>query len=244
MNKFHVYFFLVSVLVGSVFPYRAFSQGKGGDSALVFKVRNPALLVKIIPDDSVLYIGQKNPITIRMIGGNHTIGMVTLEGGNLKGKDSSWIARVGKGKTAMLSVYEKMNDNSLRICFTKMYTIMKNPDPVVTVCGIPTDSFADKLDIIYGNKIEAFWDKKSLEVPVLSFDMIFLNDDGNPDTLHSYDEKFTIDMKNRIRLMREGSIITIDQVICLMPDGRKKKLDPASIFIARTNKYNVGFREF
>jgi hypothetical protein len=231
------------ILFACLLPLIAKPQSSGGDSTLVFKVRNPKMEVSIFPADTILWKGQKNQIKVRM-GPGHKIGSVTLDNGTIRGADTSYVAHVKNGRTALLSVYERMPDNTLRLCLTKIYYIEKNPDPEVNVCGITADSVADKQDLILKNKIVATWEAKNLVLPVLGFKMISLNKDGISDTLLSYNDEFTIDMRNRIHSMNEGSTIRFDEVICVMPSGKMKKLDPIQIFIAKTNKYNVGKREY
>jgi hypothetical protein len=231
------------ILFACLLPFIAQPQSSEGDSTLVFKVRNPQVEVKIVPEDTVLWTGQKNIIKVRITPG-HKIGSVTLDNGTIRGNDTSYTAIVKNGKTAMLSVYERMPDNTLRLCASKLYWIQKNPDPVVNVCGITADSVADKQDLILKNKVIAVWEQKNLILPVLGFRMISLNKNGNSDTLVSYSEQFTIDMRNRIHDIPDGSVLTFDEVICLMPSGKMKKLGPIQIFVAKTNKYNVGKREF
>jgi hypothetical protein len=230
------------LLAGNLFPLIAKPQRNGGDSTFIFKVRNPQAEVSIFPADTILWKGQKNLIRVRITPG-HTIGSVTLDNGTIRGSDTSYTATVRNGRTALLSVYERLPNGTLRLCLTKLYYIEKNPEPEVNVCGITADSVADKQDLILTNKVMATWEAKNLILPVLSFRMISLNKEGVSDTLISYNDMFTPDMRNRIHSMNEGSTIRFEEVICMMPNGKMKKLDPIQIFIAKTNKYNVGKRE-
>jgi hypothetical protein len=212
------------------------------DSTFVFKVRHPEMNMEVFPKDSILWIGQKNKITLRWQG-VHKITNVTLDGGSIDGNDSTWVARVTGGKTALLSVYEDLGDKKMKLCLTKLFYIRQNPDPVISICGILADSVADKKDIIYKDKVMALLGENQLVLPVLSFRMTS-KIAGVADTLSSENEQFTIDMKNRIHKLPEGTVLYFDKVVCQMPDGKKKMLAPISIFIAKTNKYNVGYRDF
>jgi hypothetical protein len=226
-----IFFLLISI--------SAFAQK---DSTYVFKVRHPEMNMEVFPKDSILWIGQKNKITLRWQG-VHKIANVTLDGGSIVGGDSTWVARVTGGKTALLSVYEDLGDKKMKLCLTKLFYIRQNPDPIISICGILADSVADKKDIIYKDKVMALLGENQLVLPVLSFRMT-TKISGVADTLVSETEQFTIDMRNRIHILPEGSVLYFDRVICQMPDGKRKLLAPMSIFIAKTNKYNVGYREF
>ena len=229
------------VAIGCLFPLFVLAQNSGGNSPVVFKVRNPQMELSV-PGDSILWMGKANQIKIR-ISGAHKIGAVVLDNGRISGSDSSYVAYVNKGGSALLSIYERKSDSTLKLCFTKLYTIKKIPDPVVLVCGIGNDSVANKLDLVYKNKITALWKDYKMDLPVVSFKMISFRNDL-ADTLVSHSDEFTIEMRNRIHQMQEGSMLYIVDAVCVMPDGDKKKLAPVEVYIAETNKYNVGFRKF
>src|ERR1041385_420508 len=140
------------------------------DSTYVFKVRHPEMNMEVFPKDSILWIGQKNKITLRWQG-VHKIANVTLDGGSIVGSDSTWVARVTGGKTALLSVYEDLGDKKMKLCLAKLFYIRQNPDPIISICGILADSVADKKDIIYKDKVMALLGENQLVLPVLSFRM-------------------------------------------------------------------------
>jgi len=60
--------------------------------------------------------------------------------------------------------------------------------------------------------------------------------------LSSLSNRFTIDMRRRIYYLKSGSLLYLENVWYVLPDGSLEKSDSFEVFISDSNKYNVGFR--
>jgi len=80
-----------------------------------------------------------------------------------------------------------------------------------------------------------------LDLPVVGFDVVF-SGKGKTEVLTSTSNKFTVGMRNRIHCLQSGTLLSFENVSCVMPDGSINKLKPFELFITETNKYKVGYR--
>ena len=215
-----------------------FCVGQTPGQIYTFRVESKVKGVKVFPEDTVIWEKERTPLTVRPLGDTEVM-RVMLSNGEVEGRDSSYTAFVTEGESTVLSVFIKGSDGKEKLALTREYTIKRIPPPVVMVCGVGKDSVIDKKQLIHQNTILAFSDYHKANCPVLSFDMIVV-ENGVADTLHSPDKHFTIDMRNRIHKIRPGSVLRFDQIECLLPNNNKAILAPVNIFVDETNKFRIG----
>lgn len=188
-------------------------------------------------NDSVLWIDIENKLTINVEGGTNYC--VDIRDGRIRNKGKNYVIQVFTEGSATLTVCELLPNNKKKVIFTKLYEIKKIPEPIPYVCDVKRDSVIDKLQIIYGNIVKVIHPFYKEQLPVLGFDVIFSFAE-NPDTLRSFDNHFTQDMKRRLYYLNSGSVLNFENVYCLMPDGKIHKLQPFVIYINETDNYKVG----
>jgi hypothetical protein len=211
-------------------------------NTLVFKVSASKTKISVWPADSLLWIEKKNNLKIKIKGNKYPV-VIKLEGGTISGKDSLYTAIVEEGVSALLNLWEKYPDGSSKLIYTKPYKIKKIPDPVVYVCGVKGDSAIDKRQLIFENKVYAYSDYYKSYIKIISFDMLFPNQELM-DTLSSFSNRFTPEMRNKIWQLNQGSVVYFENIKCKMPNQQIKKLSSIQIFIVETNKYSVGELKF
>lgn len=192
-----------------------------------------------ISKDTLLWTEKNNLISITELGGTQ-ISKVFLEGGKIGiVKDSIYSAIVSEGTTAVLSVFEKDKQGKDKLISVKQYHIKSIPLPDIFVCGVKADSVIDKQQLLQFNEVTAYSKYFKTKVPVLGFDVIFSSQTGG-DTLHSKNKNFTINMRNKIHLLKPGDVLQFTNIVCRTPDGKERRPEDLLIYIDETNKYKVG----
>lgn len=187
--------------------------------------------------DSILWIDIENKLEINVEGGSNY--SVDIRDGKISNKGKNYVIEVFTEGAATITVCELFPNNIKKVVFTKLYEVKKLPEPIPYVCRVKRDSVIDKLQIIYDNIITVTHPFYKEELPVLGFDVIFSFGE-NPDTLRSFDNHFTQDMKRRLYYVNSGSVLNFENVYCMMPNGKIQKLQPFLIYINETDKYKVG----
>jgi hypothetical protein len=213
------------------------------DTTYIFKVVSPKLSITILPKSTDLYIGLKNLLRIRVSKG-FIISRVLLDGGTITGKDSNYIAIVKEGLQAILSVYVTCPDSTEKLGLTKIFKIVSLPEPVIYINGVKNDSVIIKTKIIAVGRLSAKLPKIEKQLPIVSFDMIFANQDSlRMDTLHANNSALTKEMKTAISKMKEGRLLYFENIKCLLPDGSKYISKPMQIYLIDgppLDKINIG----
>lgn len=188
-------------------------------------------------NDSVLWIDIENKLDINVEGGSNY--SVDIRDGKIRNNRNNYVIQVFTEGAATITVSELLPNNKKKTVFTKLYEVKKIPEPIPYVCDVKRDSVIDKLQIIYGNIVTVTHPFYKQQLPVLGFDVIFTFAES-PDTLRSFDNHFTQDMKRRLYYLNSGSVLNFENVYCMMPNGKIQKLPPFVIYINETDKYKIG----
>ncbi len=224
--------FLITALM--LFPVFAISQ-----TGTTIKIKKTIWKISISPEtDSILWIDKKNELEVKVEGGNNYY--VEIRDGKIKNKENQYFIEVFTEGAATLTVYEKLPNKKMKPLYTKLFEVKRIPEPIPYVCGVKADSVIDKLQMVHDNVLTAFDSFNKKVLPVVGFEMIF-SFSGQSDTLKSYDNHFTLDMKRRIYYLTSGSILYFENVKCAMPDGKVKELKPFEIFVNDSDKYKIGY---
>ncbi len=213
------------------------------DTTYVFKVVSPKLNIAVLPDRDELFIGLQNKLKIRISKG-FKISKVTLDGGTITGKDSSYCAIVKEGLHAILSVYVTGTNGTEKLGMTKSFKISQLPEPIIYINGVKRDSVIIKTKIIAVGKLSAVLPKLERRLPIISFDMIYANQDSaRMDTLRAQNSLLTKEMKVAISKMKDGRLLYFENIKCLMPDGAVYVAKPLQIYLIEgppLYKLNIG----
>lgn len=230
MKQKIIFFFLFS------FSTLLFSQ-TSKEKDLTFKVKSEKSIVKILPDKSLLYLGENLPIIIRIKPKGRKIGKVTFKGGKVQGQDSSYIITAGSGTEGILSVYEKTNDGN-KLLINKFYEFKKVTLKASCV-GVKNDSVIDLLTLEALGKITARIEETKKAVKVINFQMI-VSSSEKTDTLNSKGSVLTKEMKTEIGKLKSGSAVYFYNIECQMPDMVIRKIQSLRLFISESKVWQIG----
>jgi len=231
MERLNLFLFFVS------FSFAGIAQ----DSISIFKVVKSKTNFIISPSNNVLWIGVDNTICIRAEGEGE-IAKVELSDASLAQKDSCYIARVtsGSGHESILSVYELLPNGKSQLALNKKYNIVSLPVTEVLVCDVKSDSTIDKFSLMAIGKLSAKLKGTNEKLKVVSFEMQMGNQ-TTIDTLKSDNEKLTVQMKRVIDVMKPGSLILFNNIVCKNAKGDLLPPLNVRIFLDEKNIYQYGF---
>lgn len=217
------------------------SLAQAQDSIAIFKVVKSKTNFIISPSTNVLWIGVDNLICIKTEG-EGKIAKVEIPGATIAQKDSCYTVRVssGSGHEAILSVYELLPGGKSQLALNKKYNLVSLPVPEVLVCDVKNDSTIDKFSLMAIGKLTARLKGTNEKLKVLSFEM----QTGNQiaiDTLKSTNEKLTVEMKRVIDVMKSGSLIMFNNIVCRNSKGDLLPPMNVRIFLDEKKIYQYGF---
>jgi hypothetical protein len=224
-------FLLLFVFKTAVF----FAQNKTN----TIKIRKEKWNVSVTSSDSIFWINRENIVTVNVTGGTNYC--INVKDAKIQFSKERYIVNVFNEGATTLTVYEKLPNKKLRTLYTKLYEVRHIPDPIAYVCGVKADSVIDKQQIINDNIVTAVHPFYHLQLPVVGFDLVFING-KQINRLTSTNNHFTINMRKLIYYVASGSIIYFENVYCAMPDGTIEKVPDFQIFVTETNKYKVGYQ--
>ncbi|MFT5053513.1 MAG: gliding motility-associated protein GldM [Oceanospirillaceae bacterium] len=178
---------------------------------------------------NVLYIGVDNPISVSVPGVAPENVRPTLSGGSLtpdsKAGKGNYIAKVSGGKKATVSVSADLG-GSMRPMGKFEFRVKRVPDPEA-YCAGQTDGLISK------NKLAA----AGAVIPKMNnfdFDLVFrvtsfeitMNIGGDLITTTANGNRFTDGMKGKIKALKSGSRVYIENIKAVGPDGVPRKLKP------------------
>ena len=222
---------------------------QGGDAGedttkpVVFTVKQKEFKVMVEPDTNYLWVGETNPLTVR-IGDGGVVDRVTIDNGRIFRLDSIHFQVVVKeGSNAVISIYRRLPGNKSTLVETRPYRLRRVPPPTLVVCGVRSDSVIDRQQLINQGQVEAYIEGMHdiLPITVISFRMISY-DGTRMDTLQCNGNRFTIPMRRQIQRLPAGTLLYFDEVQCLTKNGRTFKAKEAQLFLDETNKYRIGDR--
>jgi len=211
------------------------------DSISVFKVVKSKTNYIISPSNNVLWIGVDNRICI-ITEGEGKIAKVEIPGATISKKDSCYTVRVtsGSGHETILSIYEALPGGKSQLVLNKKYNIVSLPVPEVLVCDVKNDSTIDKFSLMAIGKLTAKLKGTNEKLKVVSFEMQSGNQ-SKIDTLKSKNEKLTVEMKRVIDVLKPGTLIIFNNIVCQNSKGEMLPPMNVRIFLDEKKVYQYGF---
>lgn len=199
---------------------------------LVFKVRAPEPACTIITDKNHLFVEIDNPVQIKTKGPRNMKVKVKLVGGKIVDiQNDVYYMRFTKSGSAAISVYQ-VTPKGLVLIETKEIKV-KSPD--VYFCGLKIDSVSRALQL-KGKHLSAYSAHLKKELEIVSFDFYYIEDTtktrSQPIKIHSDNCMLTPDMKKIVsNFQPKYNQIYMHNIICQVPDGTKRILDPIRLNI-------------
>ena len=179
---------------------------------------------------NVLYIGVDNPVTIAASGGGDDKVQVSITGGGgslTKVGTGKYIARVGS-VTDDCRITVSVDG---KVAGASQFRVRTVPTPAAFVGGQPSGAsvsanvLANQQGIAAGIKDFPF----ELKYTVSEYQVIGLNEDGDVIKANGNGAEFTPQARKLIQMAKPGDIISINNLYCIGPDGRRMKL-PALLY--------------
>lgn len=190
---------------------------------------------------NVLYAGIDNPISISVPGVPTSAIQATISGGMLTRSGDRWVARVGGGKEAVITVSAQVDGRTVPMASTP-FRVRKLPDPTpfITVATADggTDSYKgskpiSKALLLKAEGLEAAIDDGLLNTPfkVQSFETVFFDGMGNAMPETAKGDQFTQRQRQAIQRMQRGKRFYITRITATGPDGTTRTLSPMEVII-------------
>lgn len=209
---------------------------------LVFKVRAPATECSIICQESFFWLETENPVQVKIKGARNIKTKVEVDGGKIMYvKEDIYYIRFTKPGAAVISVYQSTKYGRELLATKKMP--IKNPD--VYFCSIKFDSIS-KFIRLTGCNFYAYSHFYKKKLDITSFEMYYIADTllfkrkkEAPVCMKSDTCMLTSQMKKIVLgFQPKFSSIYLHNIICRVPDGSKRILDPIqlNVEVDTTNK--------
>jgi hypothetical protein len=199
---------------------------------LVFTVRAPAIQCSIVTDESFLRLEVDNPVRVKIKGPENLKIHVFLTGGKIiSSKGDIYYMRFTKPGTAAISVYKEGKYGRDLLTTKKMD--VKGPE--LYFCNIKLDSVSKYIRLKgNGAGMHAYSNYYKKDMSITSFEMFFTEDTtrrgAEPARMKSDSCMITQQMKNAImNFQPKYSSIYMLNIICKVPDGTKRILDPIQL---------------
>jgi gliding motility-associated protein GldM len=179
---------------------------------------------------NVLYIGVDNPVTIAASGGGDDKVQVSITGGSgslTKVGTGKYIARVGS-VTDDCRITVSVDG---KVAGASQFRVRTVPTPQAYVGGqqsgasVSASVLANQAGIAAGIKDFPF----ELKYSISEYQVVGLNDDGDVIKANGNGAEFTPQARKLISMAKPGDQISIGNLYCIGPDGRRMKL-PALIY--------------
>lgn len=185
-----------------------------------------------LPEMNVLYIGYPNQITVSASGvGAEKINISVSGGGGS-------IERTAPGKfTVHVS---QQSDNCVisavadgKTIGSSVFRVRPMPEPTATVGGQESGATISAAAMAAQGGVGAYIKNfpLNLQYKVTSFNAVGVDENGDVMTKPCQGNAFTSDARNMIRKMKNGDMLTIEQIYCTAPDGKRIKLPPLLYYI-------------
>lgn len=178
-----------------------------------------------LPEMNVLYIGYPNKVTVSGGGVGAEKISINVQGGGGR------VQKVSNG-TFIVNV-SSQTDNCIIAAYAEgkqigalSYRVRQMPEPTATVGGQKSGAFVNAATLAAQGGVGAYIENfpLNLKYSVVNFNAVGTDEDGNIMTKTCQGNQFTNDARNMIRKMRSGDILTIENIYCVGPDGRRTKL--------------------
>ena len=188
---------------------------------------------------NVFYRGLPNPVEVSVPGVSMNDLVVSISSGHkISGSGGNYIVTPGKNarlKEAEISVRAKLPDGTTRAMGSKKFRVKRIPDPVPSWMKLgPNDNEIEKTAVLTGANAPVVASMLNFEfdvdVRVSSFTLSVFQD-GNYNTFKSESNRFTPQMQSALSQMRSGSLIVIEDIKALKPDGEISPIGKLSLRI-------------
>jgi hypothetical protein len=206
---------------------RAQERGK----TVVFKVRAQPTACSISFDNDFFPLEILNAVHVKLEGRNRNIKVFAAGGQLMSVKEDTYYFRFLKPGATNISVY-LYTPTGRELLVTKQQ-LVKNP--AIYFCGIRVDSSSKYLNI-RGSNFYAYSDYYKKEMPVISFEMYYVDDTLvkkiQPVFLKSDTCMLSPQMKKIVFSFQPNhNYMYFHNIICRVPDGSKRLLDPVEFQI-------------
>jgi gliding motility-associated protein GldM len=176
-----------------------------------------------LPEMNVLYIGYPNKVTVTAAGVGAEKININATGGRIQKvangefvvnvssqSDNFIITAVADGKTLGSSTYR----------------VRMMPEPVASVGGKKSGEFVNAATLAAQAGVAAAIENfpLNLKYSVTGFNAVGVDENGDLMTKQCQGNTFSPDARNMIKKMKSGDILTVENIYCVGPDGRRTKL--------------------
>lgn len=191
---------------------------------------------------NVLYAGINNPISISVPGVPASGVSASMTNGTLTRQGDHWIARPSKiGAEAVISVTATIDGRS-QVVNSTSFKVRKLPDPVAFVAFQGANGTQErykggrpisKATLLAAKGVDAAIDDDMLDIDfkVLSFEIVFIDSNGDASVRTSAGSAFSQQQKDRIRQTVRGRRFYITNVRATGPDGIERVLQPVEVIV-------------
>jgi len=176
-----------------------------------------------LPEMNVLYIGYPNKITVTAAGvGAEKININTTGGRIQKTGNGEFIVNVSTQSDNFI-ITAVADGKTLG---SSTYRVRQMPEPTATVGGQKSGAYVNAATLAAQGGVGAYIENfpLNLKYSVTGFNAVGVDEDGNVMTKPCQGNTFTQDARNMIKKMKSGDILTIENIYCVGPDGRRVKL--------------------
>ena len=227
------------------YAYKGVIRRTGPEGVTDFPFTTPAFTVAppttvVSPTQmNVFYRGLPNPVEVSVPGVSMNDLVVNISSGHkITGSGGNYTVTPGKNariKEAEISVSAKLPDGTTRPMGSKKFRVKRIPDPVPSWMRLgPNDNEIEKNAVLTGANAPVVASMLNFEfdvdVRVSSFTLSVFQD-GNYNTFKSESNRFTPQMQSALSQMRSGSLIVIEDIKALKPDGEISPIGKLSLRI-------------
>lgn len=183
-----------------------------------------------LPEMNVLYVGYPNKVTVTAAGvGAEKISISAPNANIEKTGNGEFIVRVSQQSDNFIitAIADGKNIGS------SAYRVRQMPEPQATVGGQESGATISAAAMASQGGVGAYIKNfpLNLQYKVVSFNAVGVDEDGAIITKPCQGNGFTQDARNMIRRMRSGDMLTIEQIYCTDPSGKRIKLPPLLYYI-------------
>ena len=227
------------------YAYKGVIRRTGPEGVTDFPFTTPAFTVAppttvVSPTQmNVFYRGLPNPVEVSVPGVSMNDLVVNISSGHkISGSGGNYIVTPGKNarlREAEISVSAKLPDGTTRPMGSKKFRVKRIPDPVPSWMKLgPNDNEIEKNTVLTGANAPVVASMLNFEfdvdVRVSSFTLSVFQD-GNYNSFKSENNRFTPQMQSALSQMRSGSLIVIEDIKALKPDGEISPIGKLSLRI-------------
>lgn len=178
-----------------------------------------------LPEMNVLYIGYPNKVNVS--GGGVGAEKISI---NVQGGGGS-VQKVANGE--FIVKVSQQSDNCVIAAYADgkqigalTYRVRQIPEAVASVGGKKSGDYVNAATLAAQGGVAAGIENfpLPLKYTVVSFNAVGMDEDGNVITKPCQGNAFTPDARNMIKKMKSGDILTVEQIYCVGPDGRRVHL--------------------